>query len=114
MKIDRYVFGSITINGKEYKKDVIIFPDRVFSPWWRENGHDLSLKDLAKVIEFKPNLVIIGTGAQGIMKTPRETLKELKKYSIETITAKTEEAVKLYNKSIQNNKNVVACLHLTC
>lgn len=114
MKIDKYAFGSITINGKEYTKDVIIFPDRVFSPWWREEGHNLSSKDLTEVIEFKPNLAIIGTGAQGIMKTPEKTLQELHKNGIKTITTKTEEAVKLYNKKIQNNENVVACLHLTC
>ena len=52
MKIDKYNFGSITINGKEYTKDVIIFPDRVSAPWWREEGHNLSLKDLKEVINF--------------------------------------------------------------
>jgi hypothetical protein len=114
MKIDKYNFGSITINGKEYTKDVIIFPNQVLSPWWREKGHNLTLKDLEKVIEFNPNLVIIGTGAEGIMKTPQNILKELNKNGIKTITAKTGEAVILYNQKTQINENVVACLHLTC
>ena len=41
MRIDRYAFGNIVIDGKAYTKDVIIFPDRVYSPWWRKDGHFL-------------------------------------------------------------------------
>jgi hypothetical protein len=114
MKIDKYNFGYISINGKEYTKDVIIFPDRVFSPWWREEGHNLSLEDLEKVIDFKPDLILIGTGAQGFMRVPRKTIEELDKLGIRTITARTGSAVNIYNKEIQNNENLVACLHLTC
>lgn len=114
MKIDKYSFGSITINGKRYTKDVIIFQDKVFCPWWREDGHNLSLKDLKQVIDSEPNLVIIGTGAQGVMRTPKETLKKLMKMGIETITAKTGNAVKLYNEKREKDENIVACLHLTC
>jgi hypothetical protein len=114
MRIDEYSFGSITINGEEYTKDVIIFPEHVFSPWWREEGHSLSLKDLKEIIDSRPSLLIIGTGAHGIMKVPDKTIKELEKKEIEIIIEKTGEAVKLYNKRIQTNKNVIACLHLTC
>lgn len=114
MRIEKYSFGSITINDKEYYKDVIVFQDKVFSPWWREEGHNLSVKDLKKAIDAGPNSIIIGTGAQGIMKVPEETLKKLKELKIKTITAKTPDAVKIYNKKIKNNENVIACLHLTC
>ncbi len=114
MKIEKYSFGSITINRKEYTKDVIIFPDKVFSPWWREEGHSLSLKDLKEVIEAKPSLLIIGTGAYGVMNVPNETLKKLEEKNIDTVFAKTGEAVKLYNEKLQENKNIIACLHLTC
>ncbi len=36
MKISDYSFGNITINGETYTKDVIIYPDRIFSLWWRK------------------------------------------------------------------------------
>ena len=114
MKIEKYSFGSITINGKEYTKDVIIFPDKVLSPWWREEGHSLSLKDLKDVIESAPNLLIIGTGAYGAMDIPKEILQKLKEKNIETVSAKTEEATKLYNEKLEENKNIIACFHLTC
>ena len=114
MKIKKYSFGSITIDGKEYTKDVIIFPDRVFSPWWREEGHSLSLKDLKEAMEEKPSLLIIGTGAHGAMNIPNETLEKLKEKNIDTVFAKTGEAVKIYNEELQAKKNIIACLHLTC
>jgi len=114
MEIEKYSFGSITINGKEYDKDVIIFHNRVFSPWWREEGHNLSIKDLEKAIDAAPNLIIIGTGSQGVMKVPEKTLKKLKELNIEVITARTPQAVKIYNEKEKNNENVIACLHLTC
>jgi hypothetical protein len=114
MKIEKYSFGSITIEGKEYKKDVIIFPDKVLSPWWREEGHSLSLKDLREATKTSPALLIIGTGAYGEMNIPEETLQRLKEKNIETISAKTEEAVKIYNEKLTENKTTIACLHLTC
>lgn len=114
MKIEKYSFGSITINGKEYTKDVIVFPDRVSSPWWREEGHSLSLKDLKEAIDAKPSLLIIGTGAYGVMSIPNETLEKLKEKNIDTVFAETGEAVKIYNEKPQKNKNIIACLHLTC
>jgi len=114
MEIEKYSFGSITINGKEYTKDVIIFSDKVFSPWWREEGHNLTVSDLKKAIAAKPGSIIIGTGAYGIMKIPKETLEELKKLDIKTIIAKTPEAVKIYNEKVKNKENAIACLHLTC
>jgi hypothetical protein len=114
MRIEKYSFGSITINGKVYTKDVIIFSNKVFSPWWREEGHSLSLKDLKEAIDAKPSLLIIGTGAYGVMNIPDETLKILEEKNINTVYAKTGEAVKIYNEKLQENKNIIACLHLTC
>jgi hypothetical protein len=48
------------------------------------------------------------------MRVPRKTIEELDKLGIRTITARTGSAVNIYNKEIQNNENLVACLHLTC
>lgn len=114
MRIEKYSFGSITIEGKEYTKDVIIFPDKVFCPWWRKEGHNLALEDLKEAIEVKPDLLIIGTGAYGAMSTPKETFQKLKEMNIETVSAKTDEAVRLYNENIKKDKKTIACLHLTC
>lgn len=114
MIIENYSFGSIKINGKKYRKDVIIFPDSVYSPWWRKEGHRLSIEDLKEVIDNSPDRIIIGTGAYGVMKVPGSVKDELEENNIEVIIEKTGKAVELFNKFSSKEEKVIACLHLTC
>ncbi|GAH23507.1 unnamed protein product, partial [marine sediment metagenome] len=67
MIINSYSFGSITIDGKNYRSDVIIFPDKINSRWWRKSGHLLSDEDIGEILKYKPEMLIIGTGASGLM-----------------------------------------------
>jgi len=113
MKIEHYSFGNITIDGKTYTSDVIIYPDRVDSSWWRKQGHNLEVTDLIEVIAAKPEVVVIGTGSFGVMKVPKETISHFDSKGIEVYVAKTGEAVELFNE-IQKDKKVIAALHLTC
>lgn len=113
MTIEHYSFGRITINGKTYTRDLIIFPDRINPSWWRKEGHLLQLEDLEEVIKERPELLIIGTGYYGVMRVPEELLKILSAKGIEVIVKKTAEAVEIYNKGYTSMKTV-ACLHLTC
>jgi hypothetical protein len=113
MKIEHYSFGSITIDEKTYTSDVIIYPDKIDSSWWRKEGHSLHVVDLKDVINVKPEVLIIGTGYSGAMVVPEETILYLKAQDIEVHVARTEKAVELFNK-FRKDKKTVAALHLTC
>jgi len=113
MKIEHYSFGRITIEGKTYTSDVIIYPDKVDSSWWRKEGHSLHIVDLKDVIPVKPEILIVGTGQSGVMIVPEETLSYIKAQDIEVHVARTEKAVELFNK-LRKDKKTVAALHLTC
>jgi hypothetical protein len=113
MEIDHYSFGTITINGKTYTSDVIIYPDSVDPSWWRKEGHSLRPEDLDKALSAKPDLLIIGTGFSGIMKVPGETVLFIQSKGIEVMVQRTEKAVSLYN-ALSKTRNIVAALHLTC
>lgn len=113
MNIEKYSFGKIVIDGKKYTSDLIIFPDHIKANWLRERGHFLQLEDLEEVIAFKPEIVIIGTGAFGVMKISDKVIEKMKELNIEFRAEKTGEAVKLFNAEV-THKNVVAGLHLTC
>ncbi|NIX02453.1 MAG: hypothetical protein GWN13_30295, partial [Phycisphaerae bacterium] len=67
MEITSYSFGSITVGNETYRKDLIIFSDHVFSPWWRKEGHSLEPNDLFEALRENPSLIIVGTGASGVM-----------------------------------------------
>jgi hypothetical protein len=113
MKIEHYSFGKITIDGKTYTSDVIIYPDRINASWWRKEGHNLHVEDLKDVIDAKPQILVIGTGSFGVMKVPKETISHLVEKGIEVHVTRTGEAVDVYNK-LQKNKIVIAAFHLTC
>ena len=113
MKIEHYSFGRITIDGKTYTSDVIIYQGRVDSSWWRKEGHNLNIVDLTDVINAKPGVLIVGTGSSGLMKVPKETISHLESKGIKVHVSLTEKAVELFNK-LQKVKVVIAALHLTC
>lgn len=111
--IDSYSFGKIVIDGKEYTNDVIIFPDRVKSSWWRKEGHSLYPEDIEDITKESPEVLIVGTGAYGRLSIPSETREYIKSDGIEIIAEKTEEACKTYN-DLKDEKKTIAALHLTC
>ena len=113
MVIDSYEFGRVIVNGKTFNQDLIIFPDKVRSGWWRKRGHELCLDDIKEVIEEKPDVLVVGTGDSGLVEILDEVKQKLKRESIELIAKRTKEACELYNR-LSPQRKIVAALHLTC
>jgi hypothetical protein len=113
MRVESYSFGRIVVGGETYTKDVIIYPDRVLSPWWRNEGHLLQPADLEDVVRFGPAVLIVGTGASGVMRVRAETVRFLEEKGITVYVERTDEAVERFNRAA-GDKAVVAALHLTC
>ncbi|MCK4307988.1 hypothetical protein KAW50_07180 [candidate division WOR-3 bacterium] len=111
--ISDYRFGQIVIDGITYTQDVIIYPNRVDSNWWRAQGHLLQESDLSEVLNETPECLVIGTGAYGLMKIPSHLIKELTADNIKVIAKPTAEACCQYNELNQKYK-MIAVLHLTC
>lgn len=112
MIIESYEFGKIVIDGKVYKSDLIILGDKIIENWWREEGHFLQITDLIEIFNFKPEVLIIGTGASGFMRISDDLLKKLQNEKIEYHILKTNEAVKKFNEI--KNKKKAGAFHLTC
>ncbi|MDH4198415.1 MAG: Mth938-like domain-containing protein [Candidatus Aminicenantes bacterium] len=113
MTIEDYAFGRIRIEGRSYTSDVLVFPDRVDASWWRKEGHRLRPEDLAEVVAAAPEVLVVGTGALGVMRVPEETVAWLRAQGIDVRSAKTGEAVEIFN-DLAKSKKAVAALHLTC
>ena len=111
--IDSYSFGSIEINGRQYGSDVIIYPRKVEDSWWRESGHNLCLADIKEILDFHPDILVIGTGKSGFMKVPDSVQEKIRGSGIELFVSGTDKAVRKYN-DVSEAKNTVAALHLTC
>jgi hypothetical protein len=112
--IETYSFGRMTIGGTPYEKDVLILPDGfIHCPWWRRSGHCLEIPDIKAMITMKPEVIVAGTGASGLMH-PSEDLREfLRDKGIEFIALPTGEAMHIYNDR-SNGQRTGGCFHLTC
>lgn len=111
--IESYSFGEIKIDGKKFTSDLIIYPQRIDSHWWRKEGHALNIEDITDIIEASPDTLILGTGMSGLLKILPETKRFIESKGIKLISKKTEKACRLFNELCDKEK-VVAALHLTC
>lgn len=113
MKIDSFSFGSISIGGTTYTSDVIVYPDRVQSPWLREEEHRPQIIEFADIVKAEPEILVIGTGYAGVLSVADQIRNYLTSKGIEVRVEKTKVAVDLYN-SLRETEKIVAALHVTC
>lgn len=112
--INSYSFGHMSVDDKQYDEDLIVFPDRVKSHWWRNESHVLREDDLLDVIEYKPDLLIIGTGSSGRMHIEPAAKDSLRQKGIKCIEDLTGKAARLFNKEMDKGVKVAGAFHLTC
>lgn len=114
--IEFYDFGVMVIKGKRYTSDLIVFPEKVLSGWWRREGHQLCVEDLKEIFSQTPlpEVLVVGTGYSGLVKVLPEVEEALKERRIKLIIQPTREAYKTFNELLRAGKRVVGAFHLTC
>ena len=114
MMIDAFEFGTITIQGKTYTTDVLIFPDgRVADGWWRKHGHRLSMRDLAPLLTNEPEVIVVGAGIHGRMLPDSGLQESIRELGIELIIAPNNQAVAHFNR-LMASRRAAGGFHLTC
>ena len=114
MVIESYTFGNIVIDGRRYTSDLIIYPDgKIVDGWWRQSGHLMTEDDIAELIAVGPEVIVVGTGASGMLKPARSIAKVLENREIRMVTAPCSQAINHFNE-LSPSKRVGACFHLTC
>jgi hypothetical protein len=111
--IEKYEFGLMKIDGMEYRKDMLIMGDKIKN-WHRIESHSVAIPDIEKLIKNKPQVIVIGTGANGLMEIPEKTVKFILNKGIELCSAITDEAVEKYNTFLKEGVKVAAGFHITC
>ncbi len=113
-RIEKYSFGSITIDGRTYKADLIIYPDKVQENWWRKSGHTLHVDDIREILDEPPDVLIVGQGDSARMELDSRVKDVLNRLQVELFAAATGPACTKFNELSESGKKVVAALHLTC
>jgi hypothetical protein len=112
VKIDSTKFGEITIDGRTYYSDMIV--------WWdgrteyRPKSHRFGLDEWAALVKKGPQAVIIGTGQSGVVKIDEKVLELAKSQHIELWCEPSPRAVQLFNAFVGQGKKAVAVIHVTC
>ena len=112
--IGKYSFGKIVVNGIPYTGDIKIIKGQVIPNWWRKTGHSVDVADIRDIIEAEPDILVIGQGKPGYMKTTKSLQEFLARHRIDLIEEATSEAVETTNRLLEKRKNVAAGFHLTC
>lgn len=113
MHIDSYEFGRLVIDGKEFRTDLLIWPGRIKSDWWRREGHLLQLEDVVEALAADPQVLVVGTGNPGNLRVDPDLAGYLKDQGIELVVKPTREAVPEIN-DLSGRRRLAAALHLTC
>ena len=116
MRIDRYSFGTVRIDGVTYDRDVIIDHGAVRrrrkkpSKRFRDTyGH--TPLSLLEDIPWDCTRLVIGTGALGALPIMPEVEQEAQRRGVAIVPLPTKEAIALLRRG---DRATSAILHLTC
>ncbi|MBI4020773.1 MAG: hypothetical protein HY369_00870 [Candidatus Aenigmarchaeota archaeon] len=111
MGIDRAQYGEVTVNGKTYYSDLVV--------WWEgrpallEKTHLLDQRLAKRVLKPGTEAVVIGTGFEGTVKLLPPFTAALKRAKAKLFVDRTENAIDIFNAFAATGKKAVAILHVS-
>jgi hypothetical protein len=112
--IEAYSFGSMTVDGQVYGKDLKILQGQVRAGWWRREGHRVDVGDVEDIIEAAPQVLVVGMGASGLMRVSEKLRSVLGEKGIDLFAQASGEAARTFNRLVEEGKDVAGAFHLTC
>ena len=109
--IQSYAKGQVTVGGVTYRTSLIITPSQVIDDWRPDTFSNLISDDLARLTEWEPEIVILGTGP--LHQFPHPSLAEsliLRRIGLESMA--TDAACRTYNILRGEGRKVIAALFM--
>ncbi len=117
-KIDRTQFGSITIDGEVFERDVIIRLNgkvkkrkKKLSKAVYGTSHTISLDEAKHVYEDGAERLIIGTGQEGNVELSDEAAEYFRRHKCQVQLQPTPQVIQTWNEA---QGNVIGLFHVTC
>jgi len=117
-KIDELTFGSIVVEDKKYRRDILIFTDGTVKK--RKGGflmygsHKIKKQELEELSQDQPEIIIIGTGTNGAAHIAPEAESWAKGKNLSLLVQPSYDAVAKLNELVEQKKKVAALIHITC
>ena len=101
--------GYVEVNRKRHSSSLVVSADRVIVDWPAASVEALTADHLAAIVELKPEIAIIGSGATFRFPDPaRLALLHQARIGVEVMD--THAACRTYNILLGEGRNVVAAL----
>jgi hypothetical protein len=117
-KIDRTMFGSITVDGQVFKRDIIIRLDgrvkkrkKKLSKAVYGTSHIVSLDEARHVYQKGAERLVVGAGQYGFVELSEEAAEYLDQRGCEVELLPMKEALKAWNRA---EGAVIGLFHITC
>ena len=117
-KIDELTFGSIAVEGKKYRRDVLIFADGTVRK--RKGGllmfgsHKIKKHELEELSQGQSETIIVGTGTDGAARIAPEAESWAKGRNLSLLVKPSYDAAAMVNEIAEQKKKVAALVHITC
>ena len=117
-KIGEFKFGSIVIDGKKHRRDVLIFSDGTVKH--RKGGflmfgsHNIRKEEIEKLASGGTEAIIVGTGTDGKAKLAPEVEPWARERNLSLTAQPSEEALAKLSELGAQGKKVAALIHITC
>lgn len=106
-----YGEGYLSVSGQRYEHHLVMTPGRAAERWVVAGFESLAAADFEALLELKPELVVLGTGA--ILRFPRpEVIRPLSRASVGLEVMDTHAACRTYNILLSEGRKVVAAILL--
>jgi uncharacterized protein len=109
--ITGYGQGWVDINRQRYSNNLILLPNQLIENWHVLSFDKIQTDDFDEIAEFKPDVVLLGTGASHKFIHPKLTVT-LSRVGISLECMSTDAACRTYNILMSEGRNVLAALIL--
>ncbi len=118
VRIESLSFGSITVGGKRYRRDIILLPDGTVKQrkggFWMFGSHSFKKNEIEELSRAGAEEIVIGTGTNSKAGLSNEAKSYVGQAQLQLHTLPSYEAVPEFNHLVDLGKKVAAIIHITC
>lgn len=117
-KIDSFSFGSIVVDGRKYRKDLIFLPDGTVKQrpggHWMFGDHNIKKEEIEELSREGAEVAVVGIGTSSKARVAEEAASLTREAKLELLVLPSYEAVEKWNELVEQGKKVAALIHITC
>jgi len=106
-----YGEGYVMINKMRYDDNMIVMPDQLIKPWSVETVDQLELEHFNPVLQHKPEIILLGTGAR-IHFPDYALIARIIQSGVGFEVMDTQAACRTYNILIEEGRQIAAAILL--